>query len=315
MTNASSEHSPAAGSPPASIDVGAIIPRSEADIPTLVAILDQAMIRLREIAPDDVEWGNPTPCAGWAVSDIYAHIIDLELTMAGEPVSTYEPDWAELPHVKGDFQRLTERGVAERRSWSREQMLSNFDQIRRRRQEQLIEGNQDPAAETLGPFGAPFPLERVLRMRILDCWVHEQDIRTAIDQPGDWGTPAAWITAGSMVGGLGFVLGKRLGASPGTTLRIAVTGPAVRFSATVMVGPNNRGMLVGTAQEPTAAVELSWPEFMRLSAGRGPAFMRNADRSGVGGNAEVNGAAADAVRTSGDLRLAEQFLAGLAVLP
>ena len=129
------------------------------------------------------EWDTPTALPGWTVGDIVAHVGWLEGILIGKFDDAHEPDWDALPHVTSDFGRLTEIPVDLRRSRTREDVLIELAANVADRREALDAGPHDVAVETPGPFG-PAPLGRVLRMRTLDTWVHEQDIRDALGRPG-----------------------------------------------------------------------------------------------------------------------------------
>ena len=57
------------------------------------------------------DWEIASPCPGWSVSDLVAHIIDLESQLAGDPQPEHTPDWSSLTHVSSDFGRFNEIGV------------------------------------------------------------------------------------------------------------------------------------------------------------------------------------------------------------
>ena len=78
--------------------------------------------------PPTSSGGCPTPCPGWSVGDVVAHLIDIEQLMAGSPRPDHEPDWASLPHVQADFGRFTEVGVDCRRAHAREDVLAELQE-------------------------------------------------------------------------------------------------------------------------------------------------------------------------------------------
>ena len=221
------------------------------------------------------EWDAPTALPGWSVGDIVAHIGWLEGMLIGEYDAPHEPDWSSLPHVQSDFGRITEVPVDLRRSWAREAVLIELADRVSRRTVDLEEGPHDADAEVMGPFG-PAPLSRVLRMRTLDTWVHEQDIRDALGRPGHLDTPGAQATAAQLLPGLGKVWAKLAGALPGQVLDVRVTGPGIEAGAIVAVGEDGRARMVGDdlldqAGAATVTLTMSWPTYLALSCGRGEA--------------------------------------------
>ena len=68
--------------------------------------------------------------------------------------------------------------------------------------------------------------------------MHEQDVRRALGRPGGLDSPAAAHTAAYLVESMGYVLAKRVGAAPGTTLVVDVAGQPVSAFA---VGEDGRG--------------------------------------------------------------------------
>jgi uncharacterized protein (TIGR03083 family) len=219
------------------------------------------------------EWDAPTALPGWSVGDIVAHIGWLEGLLMGEYDAPHEPDWSVLPHVQSDFGRITEIPVDLRRSWAREAVLVELADRVARRTVELEEGRRDAAAEVMGPFG-PASLGRVLRMRTLDTWVHEQDIRDALARPGHLDTMGAQATAAQLLPGLGKVWAKLAGAQPGQVLDLRITGPGIEGGSIVAVGDDGRARIVGDdlldqAGTATVTLTMSWPAYLALSCGRG----------------------------------------------
>jgi uncharacterized protein (TIGR03083 family) len=219
------------------------------------------------------EWDAPTALPGWSVGDIVAHIGWLEGLLMGEYDAPHEPDWSALPHAQSDFGRITEVPVDLRRSWAREAVLIELADRVARRTVELEEGPHEAAAEVMGPFG-PAPLARVLRMRTLDTWVHEQDIRDALGRPGHLDTPGAQATAAQLLPGLGKVWAKLAGAEPGQVLDVRITGPGIEGGSIVAVGDDARARVVGDdlldqAGTATVTLTMSWPAYLALSCGRG----------------------------------------------
>ena len=219
------------------------------------------------------EWDAPTALPGWSVGDIVAHVGWIEGMLIGEVDPPHEPDWSSLPHAVTDFGKITEIPVDLRRSWTREAVLIELADRIARRTAELESGPRDATVEVMGPFG-PAPLGRVLRMRTLDTWVHEQDIRDALGRPGHLDTPGAQATASQLLPGLGKVWAKLAGAQSGQVLDVRITGPGIEGGALVAVGDDGRARMVDDdlldqAGAVTVTLTMSWPAYLALSCGRG----------------------------------------------
>ena len=217
------------------------------------------------------EWETPTALPGWTVGDTVAHVGWIEGILVGKVDAPHEPNWEVLPHVTSDFGRLTEVPVDLRRSWTREDVLAELAANVTDRHAALITGSHDLTAESPGPFG-PAPLGRLLRMRTLDTWVHEQDIRDALGLPGHLDTPGARVTAAQLLLGYGKVWAKLCGAYSGEVLRLRVNEPGVAFARDVVVRNNGRAEVIERQDGPaTVTLTMDWPTFLNLSCGRGDA--------------------------------------------
>lgn len=216
------------------------------------------------------EWDAPTALPGWSVGDIVAHVSWIEGMLIGEFDPPHDPDWESLPHAVTDFGKITEVPVDLRRSWTREAVLVELADRIARRAAELESGAQDASEEVMGPLG-PAPLGRVLRMRTLDTWVHEQDIRDALGRPAHLDSLGARATAAQLLPGLSKVWAKLAGAQAGQVLGVRVTGPGIEADASVIVGEDGRATMVqgDRADEPTVALSMTWPAYLALSCGRG----------------------------------------------
>ena len=219
------------------------------------------------------EWDAPTALPGWSVGDVVAHVGWIEGMLIGEIDPPHEPDWSSLPHAVTDFGKVTEVPVDLRRSWTREAVLVELADRIARRTAELESGPRDATIEVMGPLGRA-PLGRVLRMRTLDTWVHEQDIRDALDRPGHLDSLGAQATASQLLPGLGKVWAKLAGAQPGQVLDVRITGPGIDGGAIVTVGDDGRARVVeehllDQAGATTVTLSMPWPAYLALSCGRG----------------------------------------------
>lgn len=235
-------------------------------------LLDAWSASLREIRQiggglTPQQWALPTACPGWSVGDVVAHIVDIEANLAGLPRPAHEPDWASLGHVASDFGRMTEVGVDVRRGRPQQDVLDELDELIDLRGQQLQDVPHDLTAQVPAFGGAPAPLGRVLRMRIFDAWVHEQDIRDAVGEPGGLDAPGAHVTASLMIDSLPRTWAKAVQAPAGAILGMDITGPGVTALVRVGVGEDGRAGFTD-AGDPTVWIRGSWPAVMHLMSGR-----------------------------------------------
>jgi uncharacterized protein (TIGR03083 family) len=229
-----------------------------------------AMVDFRDAAAR-APWRHPSVLPGWAVADVVAHVTWIERALMGRQDPAHEPDWGTLPHAKDGFGRITEVPVDLRRSRTREEVLTEFDETMADREVALRELRASDPGLVMSPLGTMMPLDEMIAMRVFDTWVHEQDIRVAVGDPGHLDTPPAHMAAGRMRRALGFVWAKKVDAPIGSTLQVAVTGPGVQFADTVMRTPDGKGRPCEAVPDPTVALTMSFPGFVALACGRGPA--------------------------------------------
>lgn len=212
----------------------------------------------------------PTDLEGWDVQDNVAHTAHLEAVLAGAPDETVEV--GEKPHVKNLSGRYTEQGVLARRGRSMGELCDELERAVATRSADLVAAPPDPeGAPPRTPGGVPWDNATLLSNRPLDVWMHEQDIRRAIDRPGNYDSPAAAHVFDRFGSGLPMVVGKRVAAEPGTTVRVEV--PEAKRSWTVAVGADGRAFLsedeAGEAGEaPTCTITLPAEDFVVLCGGR-----------------------------------------------
>lgn len=250
---------------------GPDLPHQDVGVPGLIRIWGEAMADFRSAVasagPDG--WDLPTPCPGWSIGDVMAHVSSLERAQLGETDPPHEPPWDALPHVTDDFGRLTEIPVDLRRSWPRDEVIAEFDRTIPARRAALEAGPQDTGAKVENPFGHQVPIDPMLRTRIFDTWAHEQDVVAAAHLPDmHLDSAPAWIAAGRMVNALSYVWAKKVDAPPDTTAFVRVDGPGIAFTATTARRPDQRGVLVDPVAAPTTTVTTSWPVYVALCCGR-----------------------------------------------
>lgn len=217
---------------------------------------------------NESQWALPTPCPGWTVADITAHVIDLDAMAMGAPKPDHEPDWASLPHVKGSSNQFTELGVDYRRGTPPAELFEELNQTGAALADFLA--HNSPTIKV--PWvKEEIPMDQFLSMRTFDIWTHEQDIRTAIDAPGNLGTNPARTAAKRIITTIPLIWGKKVGAPVGSALTVTLTGPDIAGSAHILVGPDGRAGFVDAPVPNATTVTMSWPDFFNAFSGRVPA--------------------------------------------
>jgi uncharacterized protein (TIGR03083 family) len=217
----------------------------------------------RGLAPE--EWLTPTACPGWTVADQLAHIVGTESMLAGKPTPPGET--ADLPaYVHNDIGRANEQWVTELRRAGPADLLEEFRHTTARRLEALralTDAQWDEPSWT--PVGKA-DYRRFMQIRVFDSWVHEQDMRTAVGQPGHGDGPAAEQAIDEIERALGYVIGKRAGAPDGSSVTIELTGPVTR---NIHVAVDGRAAVVATLPDVADVIlRLSSDTFVALACGR-----------------------------------------------
>ncbi len=221
---------------------------------------------VREIPPE--QWDLPTDLAGWSVKDNVAHTAHLEAVLAGAPEEMIEV--AEAPHLKSPMSYYTEQGVLARRDRDMESLAEEIEQSVATRYAALqATPPTDPkAAPPRTPGGVPWDTRTLLNNRPFDVWMHEQDIRRAIERPGGFGGPPAEHVLRTLGRSLPMVVGKRVAPPVGTTIRVEVPEAGLRWS--VRVGDDGRAAATDDALAAATTVTLSAEDFVVLAGGRRP---------------------------------------------
>jgi uncharacterized protein (TIGR03083 family) len=213
------------------------------------------------------EWNRPTPCPGWSVRDIISHVIGMECEMLGDPrpIHTLPRD---LYHVQSEMARYMEMQVDVRRHHTAPEMTSELEYTIIRRNRQLRNETRAPDTMVRAPLGTEQTFETAMRNRAFDTWVHEQDLRTTLNKPGNLDSPGALVVRDVLLAALPKVVAKKAGAPPNTAVVLDVHGP-LEFLRTVRVNGDGRGTIDGAPSlGPAVTLVMDWESYFRLACGR-----------------------------------------------
>lgn len=244
------------------------------DRATLVAALEDQFDALLALGRDltDEQWGTDSDVPGWTVKDNFSHVIGTELMLLGRPDDKVEV--ADADHVKNDIGSFNEVAIETRRGRTGQEVLAEFALVAGERKAALQAMSEaDFDAESFTPAGQD-TYGRFMQIRVFDCWIHEQDCRNPLGLPGHESGPAAEVMVDEMTTAMGFVVGKKAGATEGQSVRIHLTGATER---TIDVRVDGRATVVSDLDEPTTTITLPMPLWVRFAAGRRPGDPTHAD--------------------------------------
>ncbi|KQH77213.1 hypothetical protein AO501_12780 [Mycobacterium gordonae] len=238
----------------------------------------------------EADWEKPSALAGWDIKAVVSHIIGTESFLQG--VSPPEPDIdvKALDHVRNDIGVMNECWVRHLSEEPGAQVLEKFREVTSARRK-VLEAMTDEQwnAVSFTPAG-PDSYGRFMRIRVFDCWMHEQDIRIGLQRPSsdkELLGPALRLSLDEVETSMGFVVGKLAKAPEGSRVLFDLTGPHARQ---IRVSVDGRAQLVddfGDA-EPTATIRVDALQFTRLAGGRSLCPARSQD-VGLDGDRDVAG--------------------------
>ena len=248
-----------------------------------------------ELGEDD--WATQTDLPGWTVADVFGHTAHLEATLTGAAHDDVElPD---SPHVKGPVNTWIEQGVHARRGRAALAVLEEIDGAVARRAAHLRENPPtDGSARADGGLGE-WDWNTLLSNRVVDVWMHEQDVRRAVGRPGGFSGAAPAHVVRTFLGAMPFVLGKRAGLEAGRSVLLTLTDADI--SLTYTAGADGRVSLTEEPPAdptlgPTLGLAMDTETFIVLCGGR------QAPRD-------------QQVAVTGDHALADRVLTSMAVTP
>lgn len=236
----------------------------------------------------EAEWQAASPLPGWDVKALVAHMIGTESFLAGVPAPQPDIDVSSLEHVRNDIGVMNECWVRHLSSETGADVLARFRDITGDRRKALTSmSGEDWDAVAPTPVG-PESYGRFMRVRVFDCWMHEQDIREALSRPSSDDAlhgPASALSLDEIAATMGYVVGKRAKAPDGSRILFELTGPVAR---TIRVNADGRAQLVDDfgGLEPTVTIRLDGLQFTRLSGGRPMSPARSQDIE-LGGDENV----------------------------
>lgn len=234
----------------------------------LVGLLETVWASIVDVCEGITEdqWALPTECPGWTVQDQVAHMIGTERMLLGDAAPEVATDVKALAHVKNDIGAFNEVWVEHYRSLSPADVVAEFRSATARRLDQLRAMTaEDWDREGFTPEG-PGPYRKFMAIRVFDCWMHEQDIRDAVHRRGDIEGTVADLALAKLRDGMPYVVGKKAGASQGSTVVFDVAGPA---GFELSIGVEGRAAILDESPtDPTARLRMDDQTFVGLAAGR-----------------------------------------------
>jgi uncharacterized protein (TIGR03083 family) len=217
---------------------------------------------------DEDDWKTPSELPGWTVQDNLSHIIGTERNMRGEPVPDNDPPTSD--HVRNPIGELNEHWVEHYRTRAGAEVLAEFRQLSG---ERLTELRALPPErfDEIGPTPVgQAPFREFIAVRIFDSWIHEQDMRRALERPGHLHGSVVDLSMGRMAKAMPFVVGKKAGAPDGASVIFVVSGDdpdATPFVVPVVV--DGRAAVVDDEPDaPTVRLVMEMPAYIALGTGR-----------------------------------------------
>jgi uncharacterized protein (TIGR03083 family) len=213
---------------------------------------------------DESQWKTMTECPGWTVQDTVSHLVSSEKSLHGEPGTSHRA--SDLSNVKNPIGEFNEHEVDARRHLPGSDVLTEWRDIQAKRRATFdTAGNEYFAREMMTPTG-PGTFADFLHIRVMDAWIHEQDIRRVLGKPGNQGGAAAQHSLSRFVRSLPMVVGKRAKAPDGSTVTVRIHGALSTDLHVTTEG--GRARMADAATNPTCTIAIESDAYFAFCCGR-----------------------------------------------
>lgn len=211
------------------------------------------------------DWKTPTDCPGWTVQDNLSHLVGIERVLNGLPGTAHRAPASS--HVKNPIGEANENEIDSRRSLSGAEVLAEWNEIAAARLNTLRGADETYFAQSAMTPTGPGTVADFLHIRVLDCWVHEQDMRRAVSRPGHLSGPAAEHTIDRLIRTIPIVVGKRAGTPDSASVVIDITGGVQRH--VICTVADGRASVTDVEPEaPLSRLTMDTETFLVLATGR-----------------------------------------------
>ena len=211
------------------------------------------------------EWKTATDLPGWSAQDNLSHLIGIERMMQGLPATEHRAP--AVDYIRTPIGQMNENEVDARRAATGAAVLEEWNGLVALRSQTLRAGDDAYFAQPAMTPTGPGTLADFLDVRVLDCWLHEQDMRRATGHAGNLSGAAAEHTVGRLVRTIPIVVGKRAATPEGGAVAINISGGVERHL--ICEVQSGRAAIVDkSTAPPLATIELSTEAFVVLAAGR-----------------------------------------------
>jgi len=233
----------------------------------LVAMLREEWSTLGSLCESltDQQWRADTDCPGWTVKDQVSHLVGIERWLLGHSLVEHTPSATD--HVKNALGERNEAEVDHRRSREPAEVLAEFKDVTGERQRVLEHmSEEDFIQRTWTPRGEGSVAD-LLSFRIVDTWVHEQDIRRATGVRGHLEGFVPLHVFERLFSGMPKVVGKDAAAPDGSVVAWHLDGVPDGDRA-IRVQDGRAQEIGGVPSELDVRLVMDFQTFVCLSCGR-----------------------------------------------
>lgn len=226
------------------------------------AAADDLLAAAAEITPQ--QWEAPSDCPGWSARDVLAHVAAIECELAtGATPSPLIPIPGRPPAAW-----WIASGVAQRRGMDPAAIADELrEAVQTRREQYAADPPTDPDARPPRTIGnLTWDTRTLLRNRVVDMWVHDQDIRRAVGLPPTLDTPGADVVALTFAAGMPYVIGRKVAPPTGTCVRVVIDDT----SSAYVIDADGRCVRAESdeARHPVVTLTMNRAALTLLGAGR-----------------------------------------------
>jgi uncharacterized protein (TIGR03083 family) len=232
-----------------------------------VSLTIEAINALTELcAPlTEAQWKTATDCPGWTVQDNMSHLVGIENMLLGKPPTTHKSP--KYDYIKNPIGEHNEHEIDARRSLSGNEVFSEWKATAAERTHQLQTADAEYFAKPMMMPTGPGTLGDFLDIRILDLWIHDQDIRRALNLSGNHGGLCAEHTIDRLIRTLPIVVGKRAATPEGESVSITISG-AVKRTIFISVSEGRANFVADKPAKLSCEISMDSTVFTALATGR-----------------------------------------------